>query len=175
MRLLTSGLLAAVLAAGVVSAEAQAACDEISATIADRVWTANNKDYRSETKSYWSTALHDPKPDCVVLPQSAEEVSAAVKVLNKYPDVEFAVKSGGHSPSKRHSSVQGGVLISTRDMNGATYDNETGIAHVKPGGEWNDVIGDLQEDGVAIVGGRLGVSISYPHVVLVSPSLTLLA
>lgn len=164
MRLLATGLWTAVLAAGAASASPQAACDEINAAIVDRVYTEHQKDYRSETKSYWSTALHDPNPACVVLPQTAEEVSAAVKVLNKYPDVEFAVKSGGHSPSKRHSSVENGVLISTRDMVGATYDNETGIAHVKPGGEWNDVIGDLSEDGVAIVGGRLGMSTFLQHV-----------
>ena len=174
MRPFTSGLLAVILAASAVSASTQAACDEISATLSDRVWTQHSSDFRSETRSYWSTALHDAKPACLVLPRSAEEVSSAVKVLNKYPDVEFAVKSGGHSPNKRHSSVQDGVLISTRDMVGATYDDETGIAHVKPGGEWNDVIGDLEERGVAIVGGRLGMFIFSPHVVLVWPSLTLL-
>lgn len=156
---LTPGLLAALLAAGTTlaaSTPTQQACDEISAALADRVSTKADLDYNSETNSYWSTALRDAKPACLVLPQSAEEVSSAVKVLNKYADVQFAVKSGGHSPNERHSSIQDGVLISTRDMTGVTYDKETGIAQVKPGGEWNDVIGPLDEEGVTVVGGRLG-------------------
>lgn len=161
---LTSGLWAAVLAATAVSAKSaastastEAACDEIGGALAERVFTSSDQDYMSETTSYWSTLLHELKPACLVLPQSAEEVSEAVKVLNKYPDVEFAVKSGGHSPNKRQASVRDGVLISMRDMAGATYDKETGLAHIKPGGEWNDVITDLEKDGVTAVGGRLGM------------------
>src|SRR5690625_1143561 len=98
MRLLTSGLLIAALPAGAVNASAEADSAEIRTAIVDRVSVESEEDYRSETKSYWSTALHAAKPACVVLPQSAEEVSEAVKVLNKYPNVEFAVKSGGHTP-----------------------------------------------------------------------------
>lgn len=32
---------------------------------------------------------------------------------------------------------------------------------MKPGGEWNDVIGTLGENGVAIVGGRLHIGMSF--------------
>jgi hypothetical protein len=39
---------------------------------------------------------------------------------------------------------------------GATYDAAEDVAYVRPGGEWNDVIGDLEKSGVAIAGGRLG-------------------
>ncbi len=151
-----SALLAARAAA--TSSSTTAACREISAVLPDRAWSNHlSPTYYSEVNSYWSTALRDAKPACLVLPRSAEEVATAVKVLNKYPDVQFAVKSGGHTPNVRHSSVSDGVLISTRDLAGVTYDEETQIASVKPGGEWNDVIGPLDEQGVAIVGGRLGM------------------
>ncbi|KAJ4301983.1 hypothetical protein N0V88_002114 [Collariella sp. IMI 366227] len=152
---LTSALAAGAVAAG-ASSSTKAACNEISAAIRDRVWSNRlSKNYYSEVNSYWSTNLRDAKPACLVLPQSAEEVAAAVKILNKYPDVQFAVKSGGHTPNERHSSIKDGVLISTRDMSGVTYDKETQIAYVKPGGEWNDVLGPLNKQGVTIVGGRL--------------------
>lgn len=157
---LTSIGLAALLAAGASAAPSsstKAACQEIAAAVPKRVWSSQlSPNYFSEVNSYWSTALRDAKPACLVLPQSAQEVAAAVKILNKYPDVLFAVKSGGHTPNERHSSIKDGVLISTRDLSGTTYDKETGIASVKPGGEWNDVIGELDKQGVAIVGGRLG-------------------
>jgi hypothetical protein len=141
------------------SASTKKACDEISAAVPGRVSTRFTIPYTSEISAYWSTALRDLRPACVVLPQSAEEVAAAVKVLNKYHDVQFAVKSGGHDPNVRHASVQDGVLISTKDLTGVTYDAEKQLAFVKPGGEWNDVIGPLDEQGVAIVGGRLGTVI----------------
>ncbi|KAK4031403.1 hypothetical protein C8A01DRAFT_21365 [Parachaetomium inaequale] len=158
---LTSICLTAILAARVTataSLSTMAACHEISAAVPARVWSNHlSKNYYSEVNSYWSTALRDAKPACLVLPQSAKEVAAAVKILNKYPDVQFAVKSGGHTPNERHSSIKDGVLISTRDLSGVTYDGKTQIASVKPGGEWNDVIGPLGEQGVAIAGGRLGL------------------
>ncbi|SPO03123.1 related to 6-hydroxy-d-nicotine oxidase [Cephalotrichum gorgonifer] len=154
---LTTALLAA-SATLAVSTSTEAACDEIAAATPERVWSNRlSRTYYSEVNSYWSTTLRDAKPACLVLPQSAEEVAAAVRILNKYPDVQFAVKSGGHTPNERHSSVRDGVLISTRDLSGVTYDEETQIATVRPGGEWNDVIGPLDEQGVTVVGGRLGL------------------
>lgn len=50
------------------------------------------------------------------------------------------------------------MLISLAELKGATYDRDKGVAYVKPGGEWNDVISELNKDGVAVVGGRLGES-----------------
>lgn len=138
------------------SGSTSAACEELSVALPDRVSEPISISYVSETHSYWSTALRDVKPSCVVLPTSTDEVAAAIRVLNKYPEVPFAVKSGGHTPNHRHSSVQDGVLISTKDLAGVTYDEETKLAFVRPGGEWNDVSGPLDEQGVAIVGGRLG-------------------
>lgn len=153
-------LLTAALAAGAAAtpcAATKKACEEIASTLPDRVSTRFTVPYTSEINSYWSTRLRDAKPACLVLPQSAEEVSAVVKVLNKYPSVEFAVKSGGHTPNERHSSVQDGVLISTKDLTGTTYDADKQLAYVKPGGEWNDVLKALDPHGVAVVGGRLGL------------------
>lgn len=155
----SSALLAASLATNVIAtpnASTKKACNEISRATPQRVSTPLALSYIGEVQSYWSTKLRDVKPACLVLPQSTDEVAAVVKVLNRYPDVQFAVKSGGHDPNERHSSVQDGVLISMRDLAGVTYDEKTQLAYVKPGGEWNDVSGPLDEQGVAIVGGRLG-------------------
>lgn len=138
------------------SKSTEKACRDISAALPGKVSIRGSIPYLSEVHSYWSTALRDVKPACVAFPQSSEDVASAVKALNKYPDVEFAVKSGGHTPNHRHSSVQDGVLMSTKDLSGVTYDHEKQVAYVKPGGEWNDIIGPLDEHGVTLVGGRLG-------------------
>ncbi|VUC24032.1 unnamed protein product [Clonostachys rosea] len=139
------------------SSSTNQACEELSTTLADRVSYPLSLSYHSETTAYWSTILRELKPACVVLPESAEEVSKAVTILNKYPDVKFTAKSGGHDPNAGHATAQDGVLISLEKMSGATYDSSTNLASVKPGGEWNDVISSLNEHGVTIVGGRLGI------------------
>ncbi|KAH6646050.1 hypothetical protein BKA67DRAFT_541041 [Truncatella angustata] len=133
------------------------ACKDIDGALPRRLSWPIDLDYITETQEYWSTALRDLKPACVVHPADVSEVSTVVQVLNKYPDVDFSAKSGGHDPNPGHGSVQDGVLVAMRDMSGATYDAETGLATIKPGGTWNDVIGDLEPYGVTVVGGRLGI------------------
>ena len=143
-------------ASGAPSESTKKACRDISNALPKRVSTSISVTYLSELHSYWSVALREVKPACMVFPQSAAEVASTVKILGEYSDVEFAVKSGGHSPNDRHSSIEDGVLISTKDLAGVSYDKQKGLAYVKPGGEWNDVVGPLDEQGVTVVGGRLG-------------------
>ncbi|KAK7946147.1 uncharacterized protein PG986_010468 [Apiospora aurea] len=149
---------AAAAAAAPPSESTTQACREIADALpAGRVAYPLQLAYTLETQWYWSLALRELRPACIVSPRDAEQVSAAVRVLNEHPDVQFTVKSGGHDPNPGHSSIDGGVLVAMREMVGATYDAATGLARVRPAGEWNDVIGDLEPSGVTVVGGRLGI------------------
>ena len=133
-------------------------CTDIKNALPGKVLTPDflALEYEHETQQYWSTTLRSVGPACIVQPSSAEDVTAIVKVLNKYPTVKFAIRSGGHDPNVGHATVQDGVQIVMTDLAGATYDAEKDLAYVKPGGEWNDVISELEPSGVAVVGGRLG-------------------
>ncbi|KAF2033166.1 FAD-binding domain-containing protein [Setomelanomma holmii] len=77
--------------------------------------------------------------------------------LEQIPIVNFATRSGGHDPNVGHATVEDGILTTMTDMVGLTYDAMKRVAYVKPGGEWNDVIGDLEPSSVTITGGRLGL------------------
>ncbi|EGX50845.1 hypothetical protein AOL_s00054g931 [Orbilia oligospora ATCC 24927] len=145
------------VAMGGASATATKACQEISKALPSRVSFPLSITYYNEAREYWSTVLRDLKPACVILPESALDVSAAVTILNKYPDVKFTARSGGHDPNIGHATVQDGVLISLGKISGTTYDRNRNVALVKPGGEWNEVIAALNKEGVTIVGGRLGI------------------
>jgi hypothetical protein len=134
----------------------QNACKAIEDAVPGKVTYQGAKAYTDENKDYWSMALPELKPACIVLPTSANDVSAAIKVLNAFPDAKFAVKSGGHSPNPGQSSIQDGVLIAMKKITGVTYDQQKGVAYVNPGGHWSDVIGPLDKQGVTVVGGRLG-------------------
>lgn len=137
------------------------ACADIKKALPGNVLTPGflTLEYEHETQQYWSTTLRSIDPACIVQPTSAEDVAVVVKVLNKYPTVRFATRSGGHDPNVGHATVQDGVQIVMTDLAGATYDAEKDLAYVKPGGEWNNVISDLAPSGVAVVGGRLGKKI----------------
>lgn len=132
------------------------ACQDISKSIPNRVFFSTTLSFQYEVSEYWSTILHSAKPACVVLAESTQDVATAVTILNNYPDVKFTAKSGGHDPNIGHATIQDGVLIALRKIAGVSYDGSTGLASVKPGGEWNDVISTLNKEGVTVVGGRLG-------------------
>ncbi|KAK8080428.1 hypothetical protein PG997_008246 [Apiospora hydei] len=80
-------------------------------------------------------SLADLRPACVVQPVTAAQVAVVVRVLNhrNHTSVRFAVKSGGHDPNPGHASVDGGVLVALRHLEGVRYDVEKGVAYVKPG------------------------------------------
>lgn len=139
------------------SAAAVAACSGIKSALGSKVYLSGDSQYASEQSNYWNAARRADKPACIVLPTSTTEVQKVVKVLKKYPNAYYAVKSGGHDPNPYHSSIDGGVLISLFQLAGATYDSKKGVAYVKPGGRWSDVIGDLAPSGYAVTGGRLGL------------------
>jgi FAD/FMN-containing dehydrogenase len=137
------------------------ACTEIKTALPGKVLSPGllTVEYAYETQQYWATNLREVDPACIVQPDSAQDISIVVKILNKYPSVQFATRSGGHDPNVGHATVQDGVLITMTDLVGATYDAGEDVAYVRPGGEWNDVISDLEKSGVAIAGGRLGTDI----------------
>jgi FAD/FMN-containing dehydrogenase len=157
-RTLLAIILGIQLSSAAPTQETTQACTEITNALPGKVVTAGllALEYAYETQQYWNNALRTITPACIVQPESAQDVSAVVKILIRYPTVYFATRSGGHDTNPGHASVADGVLISMTNLAGATYDPTTGLAYVKPGGEWNDVIGELEPSGHVIAGGRLG-------------------
>jgi FAD/FMN-containing dehydrogenase len=163
------GLAALLAAHSAIAAPTQAAtqaCTDIKNALPGKTLTRKllAVEYDLETSKYWSTTLREVAPACIVQPSSAKDVAAVVNILKKYPTVPFATRSGGHDPNVGHATVQDGVLITMTNLKGAEYDAKKKVAYVKPGGEWNDVIGALEPSGVAILGGRLGKCFLYSTV-----------
>jgi hypothetical protein len=114
--------------------------------------------YSKENKDYWNKGVAELGSACIAMPKNAQDVSKVVQILNQYPTVKFAVKSGGHDPNIGHSGIKDGVVIAMRNVFGTQYDKARGVAYVKPGGHWSDVIVPLAKQGVTVVSGRLGMS-----------------
>lgn len=60
-------------------------------------------------------------------------------------------------PNNGFSSIQGGLLIATKELNnGVAYDAETQTAKIGPGLTWSEAQDGLAGTGRTVVGGRLG-------------------
>jgi FAD/FMN-containing dehydrogenase len=90
-----------------------------------------------------SSACSALLPGCILVPDSAAQISLIVKTLLEN-DEKFAIKSGGHNPNQNFSSVAGGPLINLKNLTEVTYDAESAV------------ILALQPYNVTVVGGRIG-------------------
>jgi FAD/FMN-containing dehydrogenase len=112
-------------------------------------------EYTTEQNNYWSTACSAQQPSCILFPSTAADVAAIVRILNQNNDT-FVVKSGGHNANKGFASINGGPLISTKNLNQVIFDSASMTVDVGPGNKWEDVQKVLQSTGVTVVGGRIG-------------------
>ncbi|EGE00064.1 hypothetical protein TESG_07387 [Trichophyton tonsurans CBS 112818] len=116
----------------------------------------NSTDYETEQQNYWSSACTALRPDCIIAPKNAQDMSRAVAAIQESKTTRFAIKSGGHSPNQLFSSIHDGVLISTRNLKQITYNEHTQTAVLGPGLKWEEAVGGLKDKGQTVVGGRLG-------------------
>ncbi|KAI0845082.1 FAD binding domain-containing protein [Daldinia vernicosa] len=134
-------------------------CDALKeAGLGDRLLLATDAGYEPQIQSWYAENARF-RPDCLVLPHNTEEVATALKALvnvnNGGGDWHIAVRSGGHSfPGS--NNIANGVTIDLTMMNSSSYDPETNLAKIQPGGRWRNTYADLQKAGVVVTGGRDG-------------------
>ncbi|KAF2204036.1 FAD-binding domain-containing protein [Delitschia confertaspora ATCC 74209] len=134
-----------------------AACLNLTSSLGkDKVKTSTlNIEVIKSRAGYWSTRQGAYEPSCVVLPESAQDVSTALKTI-KSSGSRFAVKAGGHNPNNFFSSVDKGVLIDLRSMTEKSYDAATQLATYEPGNRFGDLYKFYADFGRTVVGARLG-------------------
>ncbi|KAI1336108.1 FAD binding domain-containing protein [Xylariaceae sp. FL0016] len=130
-------------------------CETVESTTSISVLEKLSLGYLSEQTEYWSTSCGDLKPSCILTPTTTAEVAAIVSILNDNNET-FAVKSGGHNPNNYFASVDGGPLISTKELNEVIFDATAETVRVGPGNRWDDVSAAMDGTGYAAVGGRIG-------------------
>lgn len=75
-------------------------CEALTKQLGDRVAFPKTCQYADTVASYWSLKEVDLQPQCVVLPESAEEVSWVVQILSAGKELgnehcQFAIRGGG--------------------------------------------------------------------------------
>jgi FAD/FMN-containing dehydrogenase len=93
-------------------------------------------------------------PTCIVTPGSASQLALLVNVL-VVNHVQFAIRSGGHSPNPGFANINNGVLIDMSLFNQVHYDASHNVALVGSGLTWGTVYTTLEQYNVTVVGGRV--------------------
>ncbi|KAG6059644.1 hypothetical protein E4U32_003908 [Claviceps aff. humidiphila group G2b] len=110
--------------------------------------------YGFEEQQYWSQQQSSTLPACRLAPESASDVSLAV-LTARVTRCAFAVKGGGHAPSKGASNIQGGLTIDMRAFNQTIVAADRKEVSVGAGNVWVSVYEALKPMGLGVIGGRV--------------------
>ncbi|KAL2828012.1 hypothetical protein BDW59DRAFT_178958 [Aspergillus cavernicola] len=145
--------------------EVSCACRKLALASPRRIVLPGSNNYTTQaTDSYWDirAAL---SPACVFLPNSADEISTAMRIIGSC-DAPFAVRGGGHMNIPGSNNIDGGVLLALDNFNQITVTNSSNTVAVGPGQTWYDVYSALDPYGRVAVGGRLK-TIGVPGLTLI--------
>ncbi|KAL3489169.1 hypothetical protein BJX62DRAFT_239392 [Aspergillus germanicus] len=123
--------------------------------LSDVLYLPDDEAYNARIASYWSLTAQ-LRPWAIVQPRNTKEVAKAVRALVDAPDVRVAVRSGGHMSWAGASNIVDGVTIDLGLMEGTSYNPETQITSLLPGGTWAKVYTELEKYGRMVAGGREG-------------------
>ncbi|KAK8079211.1 hypothetical protein PG994_003018 [Apiospora phragmitis] len=115
----------------------------------------DNSAYDAALASYYSAQQETTRPACVVFPETAGDVSDAVKTLAKGGLSEFAIRSGGHTSWAGASNIAGGVTLDLRGLNSIEVSEDGASVRVGPGATWDAVYQKLDPLGCSVAGGRV--------------------
>lgn len=108
----------------------------------------------SPVMHFSATCIRDPK--CVFTPESADDVSEAVRVIGETRS-PFAVIGGGHNTVEGAANIDYGVLISMARLDTLELVEKDAMqVRIGTGNLWKDAYKFAKDHGYAINGGRYG-------------------
>ncbi|OAL43971.1 FAD binding domain-containing protein [Pyrenochaeta sp. DS3sAY3a] len=131
------------------------ACNALKFTYgASNVLLEGTAAYDDFTGAYWAAQQANVNPSCVFKPSNALQVSTLV-LLSRLTQCPFAVKGGGHAAFAGGSSIEGGITVALEKLNSISLSSNKKIASIGAGNRWGNVYKTLENDGVAVIGGRI--------------------
>ena len=135
----------------------------LAETLPDIVFFGPNPVFVESIQSYWALQERDIIPQCIVRPRSVNELATAMTILKGDYDARtcrgdtpllFAVRSGGHSPVPGSANMNNGIVIDLRLLNEVIPSDDGSSVSIGTGARWIDVYKTLDEEGLAVAGGR---------------------
>ncbi|KPM38571.1 hypothetical protein AK830_g7988 [Neonectria ditissima] len=133
-------------------------CDALVAASLDGfVFFPPDAEYEASISSYYSVAVQQLRPWCIVRPHTSEQVSRALTALvaaSPAGSWDIAVRGGGHSHFASNN-VANGVTIDLSRMNWTVYNKDSELAFIGPGSRWGSVYSEIEKYERSLTGGRL--------------------
>src|SRR5262249_12760432 len=120
-----------------------------ASTLEGKVVLPENASF-DDARRAWNLAV-DQRPSCVVFPESARDVAAAV-LLARESGRRIAAQGTGHNAAPL-GSLEGTILLKTERMRGVTVDPVARSARVEPGVRWLEVVEAAAPHGLAALAG----------------------
>ena len=103
---------------------------------------------------YWSQQEASINPSCRFTPNSPVDVANAVELLTSR-QCRFAVRGGGHMSWAGAANIEDGVTIDLGSMRQIVISSDKSTTLVGGGARWFDVYSKLDQQGLAVSGGRV--------------------
>ncbi|KAJ5295011.1 hypothetical protein N7508_009832 [Penicillium antarcticum] len=143
--------------------DASCACAKLAHSMPKRMLLPGSTNYTIETVDKLWDIRADLSPACVVVPNTANEVSQAVENIVSC-NAQFAVRGGGHMNYPGANNIDAGVLVALSNLNSIKVKRDT--VDVGPGLTWYDVYSALEPYGRVCIGGRMK-TIGVPGLTLI--------
>ncbi|KAI0542084.1 hypothetical protein GGR58DRAFT_453902 [Xylaria digitata] len=159
---------------------AAACCTALSALLPNITSFPSSATYESSVASYFTIQAASLRPDCIISPETAEDVAKAVRLLThrSLSLVEgnegacpFAIRSGGHAFRANAANIDRGVTLDLRRLNSINVSPSKSTVSIGVGNTWDTVYAKLDAMNLSVNGGRtagvgvgglsLGGGISY--------------
>ncbi|KAF2659084.1 FAD-binding domain-containing protein [Lophiostoma macrostomum CBS 122681] len=130
------------------------ACEKLHSELPGKVTLPSDENYDNRANAYHFLSARQ-RPQCIVSPSSAEDVSVALKVLRGFPDISFAIKSGGHSPHPDVANTNNGVVINLEGLDSiARSSDREDVYELGAGVTWGKVYEVLSKEKRSASGSR---------------------
>ena len=142
--------------------ESNSLCQALSSSsLKEKLVFPQNGTYTGDANAYFSNQERALTPSCIVQAGSAQDVSEFVNIVSSVRrksecDVQFAVRSGGHTPFSGSANIdKPGVTLDLRKLNKTTVSLDRKSVSIEPGSTWGDVYTYLDPQKLAVSGGRV--------------------
>ncbi|KAG8526456.1 uncharacterized protein KY384_000049 [Bacidia gigantensis] len=125
------------------------ACRQLSTWFKNATVLPSQRPYDALSTENWSQTTWE-RPSCIVQPGNTHALQDVVQLLTR-SQIQFAIRSGGHSPSPFAASIDNGVLIDMSKFSGVDYDSNSNVATIGAGMKWGDVYHYLDSFNVTVV------------------------
>lgn len=131
-------------------------CAGLASVLSEQVVLPDAPTYNKSILSYPFLQLR-LRPNCIVRPKTAKDVSVALGLLTASNHTRFAVKGGGHNANAGFNNVENGVTVDMQSMKSVEIERGNKVVRVQAGALSQDAYDAAEKANLTVLAGRIGV------------------